>query len=66
MKALFNRFVHEESGQDLVEYLLITTLIGIVVVTGASALGVNIDSWYSQMATWVSGASGEVGTFGTP
>ncbi len=27
MKALFNRFVREESGQDLIEYLLFGTLI---------------------------------------
>ncbi len=26
MKALFNRFVREESGQDLIEYLLLGTL----------------------------------------
>ncbi len=53
MKALFNRFVREESGQDLIEYLLLGTLISIVVVVGAGALGVSIDAWYDTMAGWV-------------
>jgi pilus assembly protein Flp/PilA len=64
MKALFTRFVREESGQDLIEYLLLATLIAIVVVGGAGALGTNLDTWYNSMATWVSGANTAVGTFG--
>ena len=60
MKALFNRFVREESGQDLVEYLLLGTLIGIVVVIGAGNLGTEINSWYDAMATWVNGQAGNI------
>ena len=55
MKALFNRFVREESGQDLIEYLLLGTLIAIVVVVGAGAMGVSLDAWYDAMAGWVDG-----------
>ncbi len=53
MKALFNRFVREESGQDLIEYLLLGTLIAIVVVVGAGAMGVSLNDWYNAMAGWV-------------
>ncbi len=55
MKALFNRFVREESGQDLIEYLLLGTLIAIVVVVGAGAMGVSLDAWYAAMAGGVDG-----------
>ena len=60
MKALFNRFVREESGQDLIEYLLLGTLIAIVVVVGAGAMGVSLDGWYAAMAGWVDGQSGTI------
>ena len=53
MNTLFNRFVREESGQDLIEYLLLGTLIAIVVVVGAGALGVSINTWYNTMSGWV-------------
>ncbi len=53
MNTLFNRFVREESGQDLIEYLLLGTLIAIVVVVGAGALGVSINAWYNTMSGWV-------------
>jgi Flp pilus assembly pilin Flp len=66
MKALFNRFVREESGQDLVEYLLLTTLIAIVVVAGASALGVSLDAWYLAMSEWVDAGEGAVAGAATP
>ena len=60
MKALFNRFVREESGQDLIEYLLLGTLIAIVVVVGAGAMGVSLNDWYNAMAGWVDGRTGLV------
>ncbi len=41
MTALFSRFVREETGQGLIEYLLLGTLIVIVVVIGATLMGVN-------------------------
>ena len=60
MTILFNRFVREESGQDLIEYLLLATLIAIVVVAGATVLGTNLNTWYSTMGTWVSTQSAKV------
>ena len=60
LTALFRRLAREESGQDLIEYLLLATLVAIVVVVGAGTLGTNLNLWYSKMATWVSSASGKV------
>ena len=53
MLTLVNRFVREDSGQDLIEYLLLGTLIAIVVVTGAGFLGTELNDWYSKMGSWV-------------
>lgn len=60
MNALFNRFVREESGQDLIEYILIATFVSIGALVGATALGTQLNTWYNTAATWVSGNSGKV------
>jgi pilus assembly protein Flp/PilA len=54
MKALVLRLVRNDEGQDLIEYVLIGTLVSIAVVAGATALGTNLNAWYQNMATWVS------------
>lgn len=53
MKALAVRLVRNDEGQDLIEYVLIGTLVSIAVVLGATALGSNLNTWYNNMATWV-------------
>ena len=54
MKQLIVRFVRNDEGQDLIEYVLIGTLVSIAVVAGATALGTSLNNWYQNMATWVS------------
>ena len=54
MKALVLRLVRNDEGQDLIEYVLIGTLVSIAVVAGATALGTNLNAWYQNMANWVS------------
>jgi pilus assembly protein Flp/PilA len=54
MKSVIARFVRDDQGQDLIEYVLIGTLVSIAVVLGATALGTNLNTWYNNMATWVS------------
>ena len=54
MKALVVRLVRNDEGQDLIEYVLIGTLVSIAVVLGATALGTNLNLWYNNMAQWVS------------
>ena len=39
MKNLFNRFVREEQGQDLIEYALLAGLISLASVLAITAVG---------------------------
>jgi pilus assembly protein Flp/PilA len=55
MKNVFARFIREEEGQDLIEYAMLATLIALVVGLGATALGTNLNIWYGNMSTKVSG-----------
>ena len=51
--SVFDRWLRETDGQDLIEYLLLGTFIAIVVVAGASSLGVSLNQWYGDMADLV-------------
>jgi pilus assembly protein Flp/PilA len=50
---LFNRFVRDEQGQDLIEYALLGSFVALVVLGGATALGTQLDAWYDAVAAWV-------------
>ena len=54
MKNLMARFIRDDEGQDLIEYVLLGSLIALVVVGGAGALGTNVNGWYQEVANWVS------------
>ena len=53
MKQSIVRFIRNDEGQDLIEYVLIGTLVSIAVVLGAGALGTNLNAWYDALASWV-------------
>jgi len=61
MENMFVRFVREETGQDLIEYAMIATLVALVVGAGATVLGTNLNDWYNTLAgsvsTWAGKAS---------
>ena len=57
MKNLIARLVRDDQGQDLIEYVLIGTLVSVAVVIGATALGTNLNTWYQNMANWVAANS---------
>jgi Flp pilus assembly pilin Flp len=42
MKALFNRFVREEKGQDLIEYALLAGFISLAAVGAITAVGTEL------------------------
>jgi pilus assembly protein Flp/PilA len=42
MKNLFNRFVREDAGQDLIEYALLAGLISLVAVAAVTSAGTNV------------------------
>jgi Flp pilus assembly pilin Flp len=53
MKNFIARFVRDEQGQDLIEYVLIATFVSVGALLGAQALGVALNGWYDRAATWV-------------
>jgi pilus assembly protein Flp/PilA len=53
MKETIMRFVRDDEGQDLIEYVLIGAVVSIGAVLGATALGTGLNGWYNRMATWV-------------
>ena len=60
MKAVLLRLVRNDEGQDLIEYVLIGTLVSIAVVLGATALGTNLNTWYNDLAGWVTTQSNKI------
>jgi len=60
MMQFVSRFVRNDEGQDLIEYVLIGTLVSIAVIAGAGLLGTNLNGWYNKLATWVSTQSAKV------
>jgi pilus assembly protein Flp/PilA len=51
MKNLFNRFVREESGQDIIEYALLAAFISIVAWAIIQSIGTDVKSIYSATKT---------------
>lgn len=49
MKALMNRFVKDEAGQDLIEYGLLIGIITAAVVGSITAIGGKVSEFYSNL-----------------
>jgi pilus assembly protein Flp/PilA len=49
MKNLFNRFVREESGQDIIEYALLAAFISIVAIVTIRNIGPLINAIYVRV-----------------
>jgi len=50
MQNLFNRFVREEAGQDLIEYALLAGLISLVCVLAITAAGQKVSTLFTNVA----------------
>jgi Flp pilus assembly pilin Flp len=44
------QFLHDEDGQDVVEYGLLIATIAIVVLLGAGFFGTQIRAWFTTLA----------------
>ena len=55
MKTFVAHLVWDDQGQDLIEYVLIGSVVSIGALLGAQALGGAINGWYSRVAGWVNG-----------
>lgn len=51
MKQMIARFWKEEEGVTAIEYGLIAALIAIVIITGATAVGTNLNSLFTYIST---------------
>jgi pilus assembly protein Flp/PilA len=51
MSKLFKRFVHDEAGQDLIEYALLAGLISIVCVIAIAAAGTKVSTLFNNVQT---------------
>lgn len=49
MKNLFNRFVREEEGQDLIEYALLAGLIALVCVVAITNAGTKVSGLFNKV-----------------
>lgn len=52
MLKTFAHLVWDDQGQDLIEYVLIGSLVSVAVVAGATLLGGNLQNWYNALAGW--------------
>ena len=59
---MLSRFIHDDQGQDLIEYILLGSFIALVALAGATTLGTKINTWYSNVAEWVSNNSNVSGS----
>lgn len=53
MTTFLSRLVRDDEGQDLIEYMLIGSVVSIGALAGATALGTQLDGWYDAMGSWV-------------
>lgn len=58
---MFKRFIQDETGATAIEYALILTMGSIGIIGALSALGVEYESMYSNIATTLVENSGTPG-----
>jgi len=51
------RFVREESGQDMLEYALLTSLIALAAVVAINLAGASVQTIFTNIAGAISGAA---------
>jgi Flp pilus assembly pilin Flp len=56
MKKLFNRFLHEESGQDMIEYILILAFVVIGAAGIAYGIGADLTNVWQETSKATSDA----------
>jgi pilus assembly protein Flp/PilA len=52
---LLTPLVRDESGQDLIEYALLSAFVALVSVAGATSLGSALNNWYGSVGDAVNG-----------
>jgi pilus assembly protein Flp/PilA len=62
MTNLFDRFVREEQGQDLIEYALLAGFISLVAVVAITNVGTGVNDVYNNIDTQVGNIPGGSGS----
>jgi pilus assembly protein Flp/PilA len=65
MKNLFNRFVREESGQDIIEYALLAAFVSIVAWGILVTIGTDVKDIYTNVNAATTDASAKSGAAGS-
>jgi pilus assembly protein Flp/PilA len=65
MQNLFNRFVREEEGQDIIEYALLAAFISIVAWGILVTIGTDVKSVYTNVNSATSDAAAKSGAAGS-
>ena len=50
MKAIFSRFVSDESGVTAIEYGLIAALLSVVIIASVTLVGTNLKATFTSVA----------------
>ena len=53
MQKLWNEFLKDEQGQDLIEYTLVAALIGFAAVAGMNTLATDLNQAFSKIGSKV-------------
>jgi Flp pilus assembly pilin Flp len=48
LTALAARLAYDDEGQDLVEYALLSAFVALVIMAGATLLGISLNNWYAS------------------
>jgi pilus assembly protein Flp/PilA len=59
MTKIFARFMKDESGATAIEYGLIAALISVALITGATALGSQLNIAFNDLSTKMTTADGK-------
>jgi pilus assembly protein Flp/PilA len=51
MKEIFGKLLHDEAGQDLIEYALIAALVSLVAISGLNGLSSKINSEFTKIGS---------------
>lgn len=57
MTKIFARFIKDESGATAIEYGLIAALISVALITGATALGGQLNVAFTNLSTKMTNAN---------
>lgn len=49
MKTLLTRFVHDDEGQDLIEYGLLVGIITVAAITAITAIGPKVGTYFTTL-----------------